>query len=672
MSQPRPFTWALAHPGPVVRRWGRAYSRRMRRAARTVLGTGLASFALVSCNAIFGLEEGALDPSATTTTTSGSGGTGGTGGTGGAGGSGGSGGSECLPEEDCSTPDDDDCSGEANEGCPCTPGTTEPCYTGTPGTEGIGACVAGTHTCNDDGIGFGECMGERVDAPETCNTPDDDDCDDETNEEGEGCVCLPDTETPCWTGDDPRQAGVGECVAGLSTCNDQGTAYLACEGEVLPATEDCDDLGDEDCDGYACSEPIWANSFSPSGQPRFLGVDTDSNVFIYGTFTSSLTFGNTTLITAGSSDLFLAKLGPDGEPLWAKRYGDPVGQLAVGLTVSPDGAVYVATSLSGAVDFGGGAFSASAGKQGIALAKIDAAGAHVWSKKFEATSLVSAGLAVDDIGNVNLAGHFEGIVDFGTGSLTSAGATDIFVAELDPTGAGEWAKRFGDPAAQQVSAFTTDPAGNIALMGTHAGSWTFGGGATITASGSDLYIGRLSSAGAGSCERTIDSAALVTSMSTTSTGAIVAAGTFSVSTNLGGSVLTAAGSGDMWLAEFSTACWHQWSTRLGGSANDLLPSIAIDSNNRIVLGAATTGDIDLGGGLLINAGPGTGDVILARFSPAGIHEWSRIFGSAADEFAGRVALTGANEIVFATSASGEIDLGLGPLPSGLVVAKYAP
>ncbi len=43
---------------------------------------------------------------------------------------------EVLPvPESCTTTIDDNCNGKTNEGCICTPGTTQPCYGGPPGTE---------------------------------------------------------------------------------------------------------------------------------------------------------------------------------------------------------------------------------------------------------------------------------------------------------------------------------------------------------------------------------------------------------------------------------------------------------------------------------------------------------------------------------------------------------
>lgn len=164
---------------------------------------------------------------------------------------------QVLPaRETCSTPGDDDCDGETNEegeGCACAPGSVAPCYSGPPATEGQGPCTGGMQTCNPEGTGYGPCMGEVLPDPETCNTPDDDDCDGEINEAGDGCVCTPSSMTPCYTGP-AGTLGLGICKAGFAVCNDQGTVLGPCLGEVTPGVETCNTSTDDDCDGMTNEE----------------------------------------------------------------------------------------------------------------------------------------------------------------------------------------------------------------------------------------------------------------------------------------------------------------------------------------------------------------------------------------------------------------------------------
>jgi hypothetical protein len=170
----------------------------------------------------------------------------------------GSGYGSCVGEvtpvaESCASLADDDCDGQVNEqdaGCACVPGTMASCYTGPAGTAGVGPCVAGSKTCNANGLGYGPCLGEVTPGPESCASAVDDDCDGQVNEQDAGCVCAPGAMEPCYSGP-PGTAGVGMCTAGSKTCNANGLGYGACMGEVVPAPESCAGAGDEDCDGQA-------------------------------------------------------------------------------------------------------------------------------------------------------------------------------------------------------------------------------------------------------------------------------------------------------------------------------------------------------------------------------------------------------------------------------------
>jgi hypothetical protein len=129
----------------------------------------------------------------------------------------------------------------------CNPGDYLGCYTGAPGTRDKGVCKGGVRTCSADGAGFGACEGEVVPAAEVCYNSVDEDCDGQLDT---GCApqfCVPNTTRPCYSGA-PATQGIGICHAGVETCNPEGSGYGACEGEVLPQAEVCDNI-DNNCNG---------------------------------------------------------------------------------------------------------------------------------------------------------------------------------------------------------------------------------------------------------------------------------------------------------------------------------------------------------------------------------------------------------------------------------------
>src|SRR6185369_10039985 len=106
-------------------------------------------------------------------------------------------------------------------------------------------------------------------------------------------------------------------------------------------------------------------------------------------------------------------------------------------------------------------------------------GIPLWSKRVGgAGNERGYSIAVDQAGDVIVAGSFEQTVDFGGGPLTSAGSRDVFIAKYSGlTGAHVWSKRFGSVGDDYGYGVGADPDGNVVLAGAFAGTVDFGGGA---------------------------------------------------------------------------------------------------------------------------------------------------------------------------------------------------
>ncbi|MFY0522614.1 kelch repeat-containing protein [Archangium gephyra] len=154
----------------------------------------------------------------------------------------------------------------------CTPGAYAQCpYSGPAGTQGEGRCQAGRRRCNVIGTEWSSCQGEVLPAAESCQTPFDDDCDGEVNED---CICSDKQGEPCYGGPSGTR-GVGVCQGGTIGCDLFGN--VICKGQQLPAPEACWTATDEDCNGVseACETgPTgWASTGSMAG-PRYLHAAT--------------------------------------------------------------------------------------------------------------------------------------------------------------------------------------------------------------------------------------------------------------------------------------------------------------------------------------------------------------------------------------------------------------
>src|SRR3989442_12049361 len=105
----------------------------------------------------------------------------------------------------------------------------------------------------------------------------------------------------------------------------------------------------------------------------------------------------------------------------------------------------------------------------------------MWSKCLGGDLGGGAGraVAVDANGNVLVTGKFSGTIDFGTGPLTSAGATDIFLAKYSAAGDPIWSKAFGGALNDSGNGVAVDSGGNVVLIGTASGGAGFCGGAPL-------------------------------------------------------------------------------------------------------------------------------------------------------------------------------------------------
>lgn len=105
--------------------------------------------------------------------------------------------------------------------------------------------------------------------------------------------------------------------------------------------------------------------------------------------------------------------------------------------------------------------------------------------------------ALDPAQNVLLATTFAGTVDFGGGPLASVGTSDLALAKLDPTGMFLWAKRFGASGAtvSGISSFGATNAGGAVLSVSLGGKVDFGCGPVSSSRSAKTLVADFDAAG---------------------------------------------------------------------------------------------------------------------------------------------------------------------------------
>jgi hypothetical protein len=135
----------------------------------------------------------------------------------------------------------------------------------------------------------------------------------------------------------------------------------------------------------AQSTPTWTRAVSFGGTGSDSGtavkVDAYGNRYVTGGFSSSATFGNRVLNSAGGSDIFLAKFERSGELRWLLQAGGPGDDIGNDIALDLAGNIYVTGSFTDSATFPsvhGPAKTVTGVGQTIFLAKYQPSGTLVW------------------------------------------------------------------------------------------------------------------------------------------------------------------------------------------------------------------------------------------------------------------------------------------------------
>ncbi|HEU5249596.1 MAG TPA: SBBP repeat-containing protein, partial [Thermoanaerobaculia bacterium] len=235
---------------------------------------------------------------------------------------------------------------------------------------------------------------------------------------------------------------------------------------------------------------VWSKRFGDTGNDNGMavGADGSGNVFVAGTFEGTVDFGGGRLTSSGLRDVFVAKYSASGQHLWSKRFGGSGDDVAYAIAVDSAGDIALAGKYQGSINFGGGNLSSAGGDDAFLVKLGGGSGSHVWSKDFGAGSGDTAtGVAVDGSNNVVVAGYYSGSVDFGGGALSSLGV-DVFVAKYSPNGGHMWSRRYGNADSQLADGVAAASNGNVSVAGFFANTIDFGTGTLTTAGVYDGFI----------------------------------------------------------------------------------------------------------------------------------------------------------------------------------------
>lgn len=553
----------------------------------------------------------------------------------------------------------------------CTPLMEQACkYNGPAGTENVGLCKAGVQICKMDGSAYGECTGEiGPAASEDCATMGDDDCNGQTNE---SCPCMPGMKQDCYSGPMGTK-DVGTCRGGTQTCNPDGLGYGSCTDEKTPQSENCQQPGDENCDGYECGATTWALKLDGISVES-VSVAGTGDIYVTGSLNGNFALDNVNLNTAGAKDVVILKFNAAGKIVWGKSFGSTMADAAYAIDTDKDGNAYVTGYLGAQGTINGNMLAA-----GVFVVKVAPDGSYSWIKpcggSTSAPLSIGKSISVDDAGtSVYVTGPFGTSLSCAIGmSVSAIGSSDIFVVRMSATNGGAiWTKAFGDAAYQDSTAIAIDNNGDAVLAGRFAGIVNFGGPALTASNSNDVFVAKLAGTGGTHVWSISGAAGGSDGITVDANNNPVLIGSYGSAFSLGGMTLLPAGEAqDLFLGKFSAADGQaMWLKGYGGPNADAGISVASGLNGRLVMGGSFRNSANFGGDDL--ASGNLDAAYVAVYDDMHVHQWSKQFSGpelGANSTDG-VAIGPNGEIVAGGHFAGTVDFGTGPIVAAGTGAEF--
>lgn len=395
--------------------------------------------------------------------------------------------------------------------------------------------------------------------------------------------------------------------------------------------------------GGGTGDVVFAKRFGSTGvdQGNAIAVGSTGNSTIGGLFAGTVDFGTGNTVSNGSTDLFLLRSNSAGTATWTVGKGGPSGDRVLAVAQDSSGNVLVTGTFAGTVDFGGGSLTSISGAD-IFVAKYTNAGAFVWAKQYGGSGATNtpAGVAVDSSGNALVTGKFNGTVNFGGTSFTSAlGSFDVFLAKYSAVdGSHLWSKTFANTGDEVSTGIITDTSGNPVITGFFNGAVSFGGSTLSTGGGRDVFVAKFGNA-AGAHIWSIKSQAggsldqVGNAIALDGSNNVYLTGYFMDSISFGGNTLTgvtnfyqpfaaklvAATGAATWLKALTTTNYGQGF------------GIGVDGSGNALVAANFQSTVNAGGATLTSAGGD--DTVVAKLASAdGAHLWSHRYGGPSNDW----------------------------------------
>ena len=351
---------------------------------------------------------------------------------------------------------------------------------------------------------------------------------------------------------------------------------------------------------------LWAQQVggSAGASAADIAVDGAGQVYLTGYVGSgTVRFGTLSVNSPATGAPFVAKLDGSGRWRWVSTGGGMhAGPQAIALDAQAN--IFITGSFSGPSATLGStvlpnpAWTAAQDVSSVFVARLDSTGAWQWASSggpaVAAQGALAGGsdVAVDNRGNVLIAGGFTTTVQFGATTLTSAGNFDIVMAQLNATtGAWQWARRAGGPDEDAATSLAVDATGHAVVTGTFYSPVAQFGNLSV----SPIY-----------------------------------------------------GMADAFVARLDTHGTFQWVSTGGGAADDLGTTVVVDANGAAYVGGEFREVVAQFGPFLLPhqaLSLGVVDLFVAKLDSLGNYVWAVSGASRGNDHVDGLALAGPDDVV---------------------------
>lgn len=251
----------------------------------------------------------------------------------------------------------------------------------------------------------------------------------------------------------------------------------------------------------------WALTAGQTTAVRGLIIDQQEDICFTGSFSPQLELPDTTLISYGLGDLFVAKVDQSGDFIWIRQFGGEYGDQGIAITRDSENNILVAGEFfSNCIEFSPFVLYNNwqtpyldQAMSDIFLLKLNSLGEVIWA--------TSAGgilddhviaVAVDEFDHIYLTGTFwSDPVHFDLITLDNTGNKDIYLAAFSSNGSVLWADRPIDTGQDDVWDLGIDNLGRIFIAGGFRGNTISFGPHTLvnTSADTDLFLCRYNNSG---------------------------------------------------------------------------------------------------------------------------------------------------------------------------------